>query len=55
LRIGDVIVAINGKPVDDRQSLVSLLLEHIAGETITLEVLRDGETFQTTLTLGERA
>jgi hypothetical protein len=28
---------------------------NVAGETITIDVLRDGETFQTTLTLGERA
>ncbi len=55
LQAGDVIVAIDGQPVDDRHPLVSLLLEHVAGETITLDILRNGETFQTTLTLGERA
>lgn len=55
LRPGDVIIAIEGIPVDDRHSLVSLLLEHVAGETISLEVLRDGRTIQTQLTLGERA
>jgi 2-alkenal reductase len=55
LRVGDVIVAINGKSVDDRHSLVSLLLEHVAGDTITLEILRDGEIIETDLTLGERA
>jgi hypothetical protein len=38
--------------MDDRHPLISLLLEHVAGETITLKVLRDGETIQTTLTLG---
>jgi 2-alkenal reductase len=55
LRPGDVVVAINGQMIDDRHPLVSELLEYVAGETITLDVLRDGETFQTTLTLGERA
>jgi 2-alkenal reductase len=55
LQVGDVVVAINGAPVNDRQPLVSLLLEHVAGDTITLDVLRDGTTFQTQLTLGERA
>ncbi|MCB0163469.1 MAG: trypsin-like peptidase domain-containing protein [Anaerolineae bacterium] len=55
LRAGDVIVALNGRPVDDRHPLVSLLLEHVAGDTITLDVLRDGQIFQTQLTLGERA
>jgi len=55
LQPGDVIVAINGQIIDDRHPLVSELLEYVAGETITLDILRNGETFQTTLTLGERA
>lgn len=55
LRAGDVIVALNNRPVDDRNSLVSLLLEHVAGETVTLDVLRGGQAIQTQLTLGERA
>jgi len=55
LQAGDIIIAINGQPIDDRHPLVSLLLEHIAGETITLDLVRDGVTLQTTLTLGERA
>jgi serine protease DegS len=55
LRPGDVVVAINGQMIDDRHPLVSELLEYVAGETITINVLRDGEMFQTTLTLGERA
>ena len=55
LQAGDIIIAINGQPIDERHPLVSLLLEHIAGETITLDLVRDGVTLQTTLTLGERA
>ncbi len=55
LRSGDVIVAIEDTPVDDRHSLVSLLLEHVAGDTITLEILREGKIIETDLTLGERA
>ncbi len=55
LRAGDVIVAINGQRVDDLHPLVSLLIEHVAGEMITLEIRRGSETFQTELTLGERA
>ncbi len=55
LQRGDVIVAINGQAVDDRHSLVSLLLEHVAGDTITLQILRDGKVIETDLTLGERA
>ena len=55
LQAGDIVIAINGQTIDDRHPLVSLLLEHIAGETITLDLVRDGATLQTTLTLGERA
>lgn len=55
LQAGDVIVALNGRPVDERNSLVSLLLEHVAGDTVTLDVLRNGQPFQTQLTLAERA
>jgi 2-alkenal reductase len=55
LRPGDVIISLNGETVNDRNSLVSLLLEHVAGETITLEVLREGQVVTTQLTLGERA
>jgi S1-C subfamily serine protease len=54
LRSGDVIVTLDGIQVNDRNSLVSLLLEHVAGETINLEVIRDGEVISTQLTLGER-
>jgi 2-alkenal reductase len=54
LQPGDVIIAINGQMIDERHPLVSELLEYVAGETITLDVWRDGEKFQTTLTLGER-
>lgn len=55
LQVGDVITAINGQPVDDRHPLVSLLLEHVAGETISLKILRDGKTMDVNLTLGQRA
>lgn len=54
LHVGDVIIAIDSKPIDDRHPLVSVLLEHVAGDTIILDVMRNGQTFQTTLTLGER-
>lgn len=55
LRAGDVIVAVAGKPVDDRHPLVSLLLEHVAGERLTLDILRDGAIVQTDLILAERS
>lgn len=54
LQAGDVISKISGQVVDDRQQLVSLLFEHVAGETIAIEFLRDGVVFETSLTLVER-
>ncbi|MBE7550776.1 MAG: trypsin-like peptidase domain-containing protein [Anaerolineales bacterium] len=55
LQAGDVIVGVNGQVLDDRHPLVSLLVEYVAGETITLDIQRAGQMFQTQLTLGERA
>jgi len=54
LQAGDVIIKISGKPVDDRNQLVSLLFEHVAGETIVVSILRNGSTFDAPLTLIER-
>jgi len=52
LRAGDVIIGIDGKPVDARHSLASLLLEHVAGDTITLDVLHNGQTIQMGVVIG---
>ncbi|MCQ3980585.1 MAG: 2-alkenal reductase, partial [Anaerolineae bacterium] len=42
LQVGDVIVAVNSQTLDERHPLVGLLLEHVAGETVTLDILRNG-------------
>lgn len=54
LRAGDIITAIDGVPIDERNSFISLLLQHAPGETITIDVLRDGELQVLSLQLGER-
>jgi 2-alkenal reductase len=54
LQVGDIIVAINGQTVDNRHPLITRLLQHSSGDTVTLELLRGDETVETTLTLGER-
>jgi S1-C subfamily serine protease len=52
---GDVIVAADGDPIEDFEDLVAFLArETIVGQTITLTVLRDGETFDLDLTLKAR-
>jgi S1-C subfamily serine protease len=55
LREGDIIVAVDGERIDEGSDLASLLLPHAAGETVTLRILRDGDSAQEVqVTLGER-
>jgi S1-C subfamily serine protease len=53
---GDIIVAIDGRPVADSDQLIGLLdLNHVVGDTITLSVLREGGAQEDVqLTLGAR-
>jgi S1-C subfamily serine protease len=40
---GDIITAVNGKPVDSVGKLIALLDDYRVGETVKLTVLRDGK------------
>ncbi len=52
---GDLIIAINEKPVRDFNDLISYLTMHTSpGDTVTLTILRGGEEIQLDLTLSER-
>ncbi len=52
---GDVIAAINGEPVKDYRGVnVYLETETRVGETVTLTVLRDGQSMTVDVVLGER-
>jgi PDZ domain-containing protein len=44
LKAGDVIKAVDGKPVTDQTSLSSMITAHPTGTVLTLEVLRAGKT-----------
>ena len=46
LRAGDVITAVDGKPVTSESDLSTLISAHPAGSTLTLTILRDGRTEQ---------
>ena len=48
---GDIIVAIDGKPVDSVARLVNRLDEHKVGDTIKLTVQRDGRSVELSATL----
>jgi S1-C subfamily serine protease len=51
---GDVIVAIDGEPVDSADDVISAVNERQPGDELTLEVVREGEHLDLTLTLGNR-
>jgi S1-C subfamily serine protease len=51
LQIGDVIVAIDGKPVSGKEDVYSLLEGHQAGDTVTVTVLRKDQRQDVPVTL----
>lgn len=54
-RGGDLIVAIDGQPVQDTEQLISyLVFQADVGQTVELTIMRDGETITLPLTLGAR-
>jgi serine protease Do len=54
LQDGDIITAIDGQAIDAEHQLDVMLLQHEPGDTVTLDVLRNGATQQIQLTLGTR-
>ena len=52
---GDVIVAINGKAVNSMDELITYLARYgVAGEDVTLSILRDGQRQEISVQLGAR-
>jgi 2-alkenal reductase len=52
---GDIVTAIDGRPVASFDELVSHLVNRTeVGQTVTLTILRDGQERQIRVTLGER-
>jgi len=54
VREGDIIRSIGGQAIDNEHPLDSLLVQFAPGDTVTLEILRDGETVKVDVTLGTR-
>jgi serine protease DegQ len=54
LRSGDVIVAIDGKAIEDVNDLFAELRQHRPGQRVALAVVRDDDRREITLTLGEK-
>lgn len=53
LKEGDMILEMNGTRIDEANPLAYLIQQHQVGETVTLNVWREGRTFEVKATLGE--
>jgi serine protease Do len=54
IKDGDVIVRLEGIDIDDEHPLESVLVQFAPGKTVTVEVLRGGQTLKLQVTLGTR-
>lgn len=54
LRVGDVITAIDGRPITDTVDLVVTIRSGVRGDRLTLDVERDGESSQVEIVLDTR-
>ena len=54
LKAGDIITAVDGTALDGAHPLDLVMSQHAAGDTVTLDVLRGGQTIQVQVTLGTR-
>ncbi|MGE5206181.1 MAG: S1C family serine protease [Chlamydiota bacterium] len=50
---GDLIVAIDGQPVQDQEDLADIMNKHRAGDTVTVTIYRGQRRMQVRVTLGE--
>jgi hypothetical protein len=54
LRVGDVIASVDGESVEGAIEIARLVRRHEAGESVTLEIYRDGRPQSLTATVRER-
>jgi serine protease Do len=54
LRQGDIVVALDGKAMENGRQLHVNLYRHLIGDVIALDVLRDGQTLKIAVTMTER-
>jgi S1-C subfamily serine protease len=52
LQVGDIIVAIDGHPVNANTSLLNLVLRFRVGQQVNLDIVRDGQSSALRVTLG---
>jgi S1-C subfamily serine protease len=51
---GDVVIAVDGKPVFQNNDLSELIAQHKPGDTVKLDIIRDGRHASVDVTLGSR-
>ena len=54
LRVGDMVLSLDGKPMDNGRQLQVNLYRHMVGDVVTLEILRDGRTNRCPVAVAER-
>jgi 2-alkenal reductase len=54
IKTGDILVSIEGKAIDQEHPLDTLLTQFSPGETIRIDIIRDGQHSTTSVTLGTR-
>ena len=54
IKDGDIIVSVSGKVIDEEHPLDATISQFKPGETVSVEILRDGQTSMLDLTLGTR-
>jgi S1-C subfamily serine protease len=54
MHAGDVVASVAGKPVHDGRELIHELMAHEVGQTVTVEVVRAGRHYGTSVTLAAR-
>lgn len=54
IRVGDIMVSLNGEPLASAEELLAALRGFNPADTVTAELLRDGESTEVEITLGER-
>ncbi len=54
LKMGDVVTAIDGKPVNNADDLTMAVISRSPGSTVNLDIVRNSKPMQISITLGQR-
>ena len=54
VQVGDIVTAVDGKPVRSMDDLILLVRRHAVGDTVALTVLRGGKALSLKMTIGDR-